>query len=200
MGGAMEELINISPILSLIISFCAFSGAIVSTAYTALTYRRDSMQKIEERTKKRIIKSIGMRAIVLWEQSMTIIVSIANNFKCNKYMFDSYKLNAKRLEEALDDATKEGIIEIFIGSHTDGITLYSAFIQSLRDIVTLSDNVRDEHEWVSNHYRMGMLRLFSVLLKEEYKYSIPQSQHAKLNKDVNKIGEFSWNYIYENTK
>jgi hypothetical protein len=129
----------------------------VALVVSSLTFWRTRPALQLKRDQQAQMAVVASRATVLWDQIQTIIVATSNNHQIDPYLFPSMKANAKRLEDAIDNAIGIALFTMLVGGDSLSLTLFTAFIQSLSHACS-TESVEPE-VWTKQHLLMGMVRL-----------------------------------------
>jgi hypothetical protein len=129
----------------------------LALAVSSLTFWRTRPALQLKRDQQAQMAVVASRATVLWDQIQTIIVATSNNHQIDPYLFPSMKANAKRLEDAIDNAIGIALFTMLVGGDSLSLTLFTAFIQSLSHACS-TESVEPE-VWTKQHLLMGMVRL-----------------------------------------
>ena len=142
------------------------------------------------------MRAVAARAVLLWDQLIIIVVASVNNTEVHPYMFPSVQKNARRLDDALDQALRVGLIEDISGrGRAHALTLYSAFTQGLVEVAELNSPEKQPLDaWHKQHLLMGMVRLLDVCRKYRtpvLSLAIVESALSQLDQTL----EEAWTYV-----
>lgn len=166
-------------------------GALTVSLWNLYRGSQTAEAKKKEKEKMRII---GMYGAIIWRQTIAIRTACLNPAagRPDDFLFISYKINAKRLENALDDAVRSGLLEKIIGKHQYAFEMYAGFIQCLSFIDTIKIDEPDMNRWLREPCVFGVLRLLQALL-ENHSYAIPPSQYEIIKESVEANNNIMWN-------
>ena len=140
------------------------------------------------------MRTVATRAVILWEQAAIIATAQVTKSTVDSYMFCSIQKNARRVEEALDQAVRVGLFDIVLGDREHSLPLYAAFLQGLTDVEEL-ENPEDQplEAWTREHFVMGLVRLLDTCRR--YRTSVLPSQTTQsIGPRLDQMLEKAWTY------
>jgi hypothetical protein len=180
-----SEIITVVPIIV----------SIISLAISIFTYIRASPSQQLELDQNARMRTVAMRTIVLWDQISTIVDAQVHRYSVDPYLFPSIQQNAKRLEDALDEAISVGLLRETISDHPDALQLYSAFTQGLSFVRNLPNpESQPLEQWTRQHFLMGLIRLLDRSFRYRQSF-FPEPMKAKISNRIDPLLSDAWNYL-----